>query len=41
MVSIKFTPPVKVGKLFDSIDYVTYPISRVPLGWFWPALCAA
>jgi len=34
MICVKFTPPVKTMKPYDSIDYITCPADRVTLGWF-------
>jgi hypothetical protein len=34
MICVKFTPPVKTMKPYDSIDYIICPIDRVTLGWF-------
>ncbi len=34
MICVKFTPPVKTMKPYDSIDYIPCTASSVTLGWW-------
>jgi hypothetical protein len=34
MIYVQFTPPVKIMKPYDSINYITCPASSVTLGWW-------